>query len=98
MTLRIEDQVREYPREVLGFKRFSDKSDGWYLPKNMNDVAIILETKSEDNKNCYTSCCRVISVRNLDGIFTPMSRQASATYNLDSDGVIALGVDESNRA
>lgn len=70
MTLRTEEQVRDYAREVLGFneveeninqgtgqittfnqlgfKGYSDKPDGWYLPKNMNDVAIILETKSEE--------------------------------------------------
>ncbi|HGQ1635045.1 TPA: hypothetical protein ACLYJF_001359, partial [Streptococcus pneumoniae] len=63
MTLRTEDQVKDYAREVLGFneveeninqgtgqittfnqlgfKGYSDKPDGWYLPKNMNDVAII---------------------------------------------------------
>ncbi|QWQ38258.1 SAM-dependent methyltransferase [Gemella sp. zg-570] len=32
----------------LGFKGINDKPDGWYLPKNINEVAIILETKSED--------------------------------------------------
>ena len=34
----------------LGFKGVQDKPDGWYFPKNVNDVAIILETKnsSED--------------------------------------------------
>lgn len=70
MTLRTEDQVKDYAREVLGFneveeninqgtgqittfnqlgfKGYSDKPDGWYLPKNMNDVAIILETKWEE--------------------------------------------------
>ncbi|MEE8701695.1 hypothetical protein [Bifidobacterium crudilactis] len=31
----------------LGFKGVSDKPDGWYLPKNVGAVAIILETKSE---------------------------------------------------
>lgn len=40
----------------------------------------------------------VISGRNLARIFVPKSRQASANYNLGSDGVIVLGVDESNRA
>ena len=30
----------------LGFKGVSDKPDGWYLPDNTNDPAIILETKS----------------------------------------------------
>ncbi|MGX6466432.1 N-6 DNA methylase [Leuconostoc falkenbergense] len=30
----------------LGFKGINDKPDGWYLPNNVNNVAIILETKS----------------------------------------------------
>ncbi len=30
----------------LGFKGYSDKPDGWYLPDNRNLPAIILETKS----------------------------------------------------
>lgn len=40
----------------------------------------------------------VINGKNLAGVFIPRSRQASANYNLGSDGVIVLGVDESNRA
>lgn len=32
----------------LGFKGISDKPDGWYLPDNPEDVAIILETKNSD--------------------------------------------------
>lgn len=31
----------------LGFKGVSDKPDGWYLPNDLKDVAIVLETKSE---------------------------------------------------
>ena len=31
----------------LGFKGISDKPDGWYLPYDKQDVAIVLETKSE---------------------------------------------------
>ncbi len=30
----------------LGFEGVADKPDGWYLPKNINDPAIILEAKS----------------------------------------------------
>lgn len=40
----------------------------------------------------------VISGRNLSGVFVPRSRRVSANYNLGSDEVIVLGVDESNRA
>lgn len=32
----------------LGFKGVQNKPDGWYLPKNTNDVAIILETKNNN--------------------------------------------------
>lgn len=37
----------------LGFKGVIDKPDGWFLPSNRNDTAIIVETKSEktDIKN-----------------------------------------------
>lgn len=31
----------------LGFKGVNDKPDGWYFPKGKNEVAIVLETKSE---------------------------------------------------
>lgn len=30
----------------LGFSGVADKPDGWYLPKNKNDVAVVLETKA----------------------------------------------------
>lgn len=40
----------------LGFLGVSDKPDGWYLPENKSEVAIILETKAEtidiDTKKC----------------------------------------------
>lgn len=32
----------------LGIKGVSDKPDGWYIPDNKNDVAIILETKNSN--------------------------------------------------
>ncbi|HEM9147341.1 TPA: SAM-dependent DNA methyltransferase, partial [Streptococcus agalactiae] len=49
----IEENINQGTGQIttfnqLGFKEYSDKPDGWYLPKNMNDVAIILETKSEE--------------------------------------------------
>ena len=30
----------------LGFTGIVDKPDGWYLPKNHNDVAVVLEVKA----------------------------------------------------
>lgn len=32
----------------LGFKGINDKPDGWYLPKDTSKIAIVLETKSEE--------------------------------------------------
>ena len=32
----------------LGFVGVADKPDGWYLPKNHTEVAIILETKASN--------------------------------------------------
>ena len=32
----------------LGIKGIPDKPDGWYIPDNKNDVAILLETKSSN--------------------------------------------------
>lgn len=32
----------------LGFKGISDKPDGWYFPKNINDIAIVLEAKNSN--------------------------------------------------
>ena len=32
----------------LGFKGVNDKPDGWYFPKNKGEIAIVLETKSEE--------------------------------------------------
>lgn len=40
----------------------------------------------------------IIKGRDLAKIFLPRQRQTSANYNLGSDGVIVLGVDERNRA
>ena len=34
----------------LGFKGVADKPDGWYLPKNIEEPAIILETKNSNLK------------------------------------------------
>ena len=34
----------------LGFKGQNNKPDGWYLPNNTSEVALILETKSEKEK------------------------------------------------
>ena len=34
----------------LGFPGVADKPDGWYLPNNKNEVAVVLETKTSLDK------------------------------------------------
>ena len=34
----------------LGFNGIKDRPDGWYLPKNIEEPAIILETKNSNQK------------------------------------------------
>ena len=50
---KVEKNVQQGTGQIttfnqLGFKGVNDKPDGWYLPKNTNEPAIILETKSSD--------------------------------------------------
>lgn len=44
----------------LGFLGFSNKPDGWYLPKDKSKVAIILETKAENVDIDTDKCIREI--------------------------------------
>ena len=39
----------------LGFSGIKDRPDGWYLPKNIEEPAIILETKNSNQKVFYIS-------------------------------------------
>jgi hypothetical protein len=64
----------------LGFKGISDKPDGWYLPSNINDVAIILETKSEKediNKKKYIDEL----LKNIEIISTKYNKTIGILYN-----------------
>lgn len=52
----------------LGFKGINDRPDGWYLPKNCNETAIIVETKNSDenvaNKKWITEIQKNIAITN----------------------------------
>ena len=64
----------------LGFKGISDKPDGWYLPSNINDVAIILEAKSEKediNKKKYIDEL----LKNIEIISTKYNKTIGILYN-----------------
>lgn len=64
----------------LGFKGNNNKPDGWYLPENKNDVAIILETKSE-KEDIYLSKWEDELFKNLDIISIKYSRTIGILYN-----------------
>lgn len=64
----------------LGFKGISDKPDGWYLPNNTNDVAIILETKSSD-KNLEEQKWIDELFKNIDIISPKYKKTIGILYN-----------------
>lgn len=64
----------------LGFKGINDKPDGWYLPKNLSDVAIILETKSED-KDLSKAIFENELLKNIDIISTKYKKIVGILYN-----------------
>lgn len=111
MTLRTEDQVKDYAKLVLGFdeaeenvdqgtgqittfnqlgfKGYLDKPDGRYLAKNMNDVAIILETKSEEREMNKEDLKRAANI--TSNIVSRMSK--NSYVNLESLEKICLALD-----
>lgn len=64
----------------LGFKGISDKPDGWYLSDNVNDVALILETKSED-KDISKQAFIDELLKNIGIISTKYKKTVGILYN-----------------
>ena len=64
----------------LGFKGKSDKPDGWYLPSDEKDVAIILETKSEKEDLANKKWVDELR-KNLNIIKTKYHRTIGVLYN-----------------
>ena len=64
----------------LGFKGINDKPDGWYIPNNVNDVAIILETKAED-KDIGKQAFIDELFKNIDIIGTKYKKTIGILYN-----------------
>ena len=58
----------------------TNKPDGWYLPSNVNDVAIILETKAED-KNIGKQAFIDELFKNIDVISTKYKKTIGILYN-----------------
>ncbi len=62
----------------LGFDGIKDRPDGWYLPKNIQDPAIILETKnSNQNLNNYIKEIK----KNCDIVLTKYRKVIGILYN-----------------
>lgn len=64
----------------LGFKGVSDKPDGWYLPEFSNQVAIILETKSEKTDIDSDYCINELK-KNCDIAMTKYNYVIGILYN-----------------
>lgn len=67
----------------LGFTGVSDKPDGWYLPNNTNEVAIILETKNSDI-DINKQDCKDELFKNIDIVATKYKKVVGILYNGDN--------------
>ena len=64
----------------LGFRRIQDKPDGWYFPKNNNEVALILETKNS-NVDIAKQSCRDELIKNVKITLTKYKKVIGILYN-----------------
>lgn len=66
----------------LGFKGIQDKPDGWYLPYNIQDVAIILETKSS-KEDVFSEKNKIELIKNVKITGKKYYRVVGILYNGD---------------
>lgn len=64
----------------LGFKGISDKPDGWYLPDDISNPAIILETKSEAEDISKQKWVKEL-FKNIDIVATKYNKVIGILYN-----------------
>lgn len=64
----------------LGFKGVSDKPDGWYLPNDKQDIALILETKS-GKEDVFLEKHYVELVKNIEITAQQYKRVVGIFYN-----------------
>ena len=81
----VENGIHQWTWQIttfnqLWFKGVIDKPDGWYLPENINEVAIILETKSED-KNLDKEDIVNELFKNIDIIAQKYKKTIGILYN-----------------
>lgn len=64
----------------LGFSGDCNKPDGWYLPKLMSEVAIVLETKSEKEDLTKAKWFKELK-KNMDIVHTKYTKVVGILYN-----------------
>ncbi len=64
----------------LGFTGYNNKPDGWYLPKEKNEVTIILETKSEKEDLNKAKWVQEL-FKNIDIVSTKYAKIVGLLYN-----------------
>ena len=69
-----------YTFNKLGFNGVNDKPDGWYFPDNKNEVAIILETKSEHEDISKQKWVNEL-FKNIDIVKQQYSKVVGILYN-----------------
>lgn len=67
-------------------KGISDKPDGWYLPKNLNDVAVVIECKSSD-KDLSNKKIRDELLKNIKILNKIYRRVVGILYNGESSEI-----------
>ena len=87
-------QVKLQPNQ-LGFKGISDKPDGWYLPSDTQDVALILEAKSE-KENIFSEKHYAELVKNVEITSQQYKRIVGILYNGTDIRVIKYTRDNKN--
>ena len=80
-----EDKVQQGTGQIttfnqLGFPGKNDKPDGWYLPKETSEVAIILETKSEKEDLTKDKWVKELQ-KNIDIVNLKYSKVVGLLYN-----------------
>ena len=69
----------------LGFPGVADKPDGWYLPNNRSDVAVVLETKASNIKLGKAQVDEVL--KNVHIVEEHYQRVVGVLYNGDDTRV-----------
>ena len=81
----LEENVRQGTGQIttfnqLGFRGNINKPDGWYLPDDKTDVAIILETKSENEDIALEKWVRELE-KNVSIVMTQYKKVVGILYN-----------------